>query len=72
MVLLDKRGHHFTIGREGADGRLLILAHEAAVAFDIGTEDGSELAFHTHLPRGDYPAGASCLSNGGDFADAQP
>ncbi len=40
------------IGREGADGGLLILAHEAAVAFDIGTENGSEFALHTYpLPR---------------------
>ena len=30
----------------------LILAHEAAVAFDIGTENGGELAFHTYpLPQ---------------------
>jgi hypothetical protein len=31
------------------DGGFLILAHEAAITFDIGTEDGSELAFHTGL-----------------------
>ncbi len=26
----------------------LILTHEAAVAFDIGTEDGGEFALHIH------------------------
>lgn len=50
----------------------LVLTYQAAVAFDIGMENRSELAFHTHLPGGDYPAGSFCLSNGGDFADAQP
>ena len=32
------------VGREGADSGFFILAHEATVAFDIGTEDGGELA----------------------------
>src|SRR5213593_3543365 len=51
-VLLDKRRHHLPVGGQGANGRLLILAHEAAVAFDIGTKDGSELALHTHFRGG--------------------
>ena len=47
-MLLDERGHDFPIGGQGADGRLFILAHEAAIAFDIGAEDRRELAFHAN------------------------
>ena len=43
-VLLDKIGHYRSVGGQGADGCLLILAHEAAVPFHIGAEDGGELA----------------------------
>jgi hypothetical protein len=50
-VLLDERGHYLPIGCERTDRRLFIVPHEAAVAFDIGTENGGELAFHTHPPR---------------------
>jgi hypothetical protein len=43
-MLLDESSHQFvTIGSEGAEGSEFVLAHEAAVAFDISTEDGSEL-----------------------------
>ena len=54
-MLLNERGHRRAIGGQGANGAFLIFAHEAAVAFDIGAEDGSEFAFHIH-PAGDYPA----------------
>ena len=37
----------FSVGRECADRPLLILAHEATIALDIGTEDSCELALHT-------------------------
>jgi hypothetical protein len=51
VVLLNQRGHELPMGREGADSRHLILAHQAAVAFDIGTEDGGELAPHARPGR---------------------
>ncbi len=38
-----------TIGHQDTKGCFLILPHEAAVAFDIGAENGSELAFYTRL-----------------------
>jgi hypothetical protein len=50
-VLRDEGSHHLAVSSEGADRRFLILPHEAAVAFDIGAENGGELAFHTHPPR---------------------
>jgi hypothetical protein len=40
---MDVCGHHVAVGGEGADGGYLIFAHEAAVALDIGAEDGREL-----------------------------
>jgi hypothetical protein len=39
---LDELGHRRTVGGYGAHGRLLILSHEAAVTFDISTEDSRE------------------------------
>jgi hypothetical protein len=58
---------------EGAQGRFLIRAHEAAKALHIGTEDGGELALDACGDRvcgagfvahwGDYPAIAFGLSN---------
>jgi hypothetical protein len=47
-VLLDKAGHDLPVGCQRADGRRLILAHQTAIAFDIGTEDRCQLAFHTY------------------------
>jgi hypothetical protein len=40
---LDVGSHHLAVGGEGADGGHLIVAHEAAVALDIGAEDCREL-----------------------------
>ena len=34
------------MGREGAQRRLLIFTHEAAVAEDVGAEYGGELPLH--------------------------
>ena len=47
-MLLDQGGNEGTIGREGADGGFLIVAHEATVARDIRAEDRRELAFHAN------------------------
>src|SRR5215475_10276961 len=44
-MLLNKRGHDLPVGSQGADGGFFILTHETAIAFDISTEDGGELAF---------------------------
>ena len=33
------------VSREGAKGTNLILAHEAAITFDIGSEDRGKVAF---------------------------
>ena len=64
--MLDQGGDQGTIGGEGADGGFFIVAHEAAVARDIGAEDRRQLAFHPDGGRlvrhhassltGDYPA----------------
>jgi hypothetical protein len=37
----------FDCRRQGAEGPLLILPHEADIAVDIGTQNRGELAFHT-------------------------
>ena len=42
-MLLDERGYYLTVRSYGADGRNLILAHEAAVTFDVGTKNSGEL-----------------------------
>jgi hypothetical protein len=44
-MLLNECGHQLPIGRQGPDRRILILAHEAAVPFNIRTEDGGEFTF---------------------------
>jgi hypothetical protein len=46
-VLLDEGREHFTVRCQGSDSGFLVIAHEATVAFDIGTEDGGELTFKT-------------------------
>jgi hypothetical protein len=43
----DEDRHHLPVRGQGADGRLLILSHQATVTFDIRTKNGSEFAFHT-------------------------
>jgi len=44
-VQQGKIGHGIPVGRQGADGAHLILAHQAAVAFNIRTEDGGKFTF---------------------------
>ena len=46
MVLLHEDGDGCPVDRDGVDGRLFILPHEAAIPHDIGTEDGRELPRH--------------------------
>src|SRR5262249_30395215 len=47
-ILLDESSHQFvTIGGEGANGSEFVLAHETAIAFDISTENGNELALRS-------------------------
>src|SRR5262245_38970884 len=62
-MLLNERGHQGTIGRKRVDGSRFIVAHEAAVALHIGTEDSGELTLHTPLPAGDYLTVYVPLSN---------
>src|SRR5262249_35244037 len=50
-LLLNEGGHDRAIGSQGADGCLFILPHEAAVAFDIGTEDGGKFTRHSFPSR---------------------
>jgi len=52
LVLLNETGYHFQVGVQGADGSLFILAHEAAVTLDIGTQDGCELALKLFCSHG--------------------
>jgi hypothetical protein len=46
VVLLDQPVNCPAMRRQVTDRRRFILAHEAAVAVDIGAQDRSELAFH--------------------------
>jgi hypothetical protein len=46
MVLLNEASHYFFISVKGVDCPNLIFTHEAAIAFDIGTEDGGKLSFY--------------------------
>ena len=48
-VLLDKMAHHLTVICQCSDGRLLIIAHEAAVTDHVGTQYGGKFAFKTFL-----------------------
>ncbi len=45
-VLLDEGGDDVPVDRPGADGSLFILAHQAAILHDIGTEDRRQFARH--------------------------
>ncbi len=47
VMLLDKGGHHFTVGGYCLDGSFFVIAHEATVAFDIRAEDRGQFPFHT-------------------------
>ena len=38
-----------TIGGQGLDGSVLILTHETAIPFDIGTKNGSQFAWKVFL-----------------------
>src|SRR4029434_2443533 len=52
-VLLDEGGNDVPVGRYGADGGLFILAHQAAIPRDIGTEDRRQSPRHPwHGPGG--------------------
>src|SRR5712692_8253324 len=50
-MLLDEPVNQFAVGGKSAEGRLLVLPHEAAIAEDVGTEYGGELTFQ-NPPRG--------------------
>jgi hypothetical protein len=47
MMLLNEGGHDLAIGREGANGGGFIVAHQATIPLDIGTQNRSQLALHT-------------------------
>ena len=51
-MMLYVGGHCLFVYSQGMDGTGLIIAHEAAVAFDIGTEDGGEFTFQTFFWHG--------------------
>jgi len=51
IVLPDKSGHDFTAGCQGSDGGVLVVTHQAAVPFDVPTENRGEFssnAFSSH------------------------
>src|SRR5262249_18514633 len=45
-VLFDETVDYSAMRRQGSDGRLFILPHEATVAVDVGTEYRGEFALH--------------------------
>src|SRR5262249_50694933 len=47
-VLHDEGIHDPAVSIQGTQRTFLVCAHEAAVAFNIGAEDGGELAFHAY------------------------
>jgi hypothetical protein len=47
VVLLDQTVDYLAMARQGAERRLLVLPHEAAVAEHVGAEYGGELALQT-------------------------
>jgi hypothetical protein len=48
-MLLDEIVDQFAVCGQCTEGRLFIFPHEAAVAVNVGTQDGGEFALHTHL-----------------------
>ena len=60
MVLFDQAVEYPAMRGQGSDCRLFVLPHEAAVAVDVGTEDGGELAFHTQPLQDDLARYRSC------------
>ena len=49
-------GHGRAVGRDGADRRLLVLPHEAAVALHIRAQDGREPALEDPVCSWDRPS----------------
>ena len=47
MMALNESGEDFSIGLQGVNRRFFVVAHEATIAGDIGTEDGCKFAFQT-------------------------
>jgi hypothetical protein len=54
-MLPNQASHDFFVGIQGTNGPFLIFPHETAVAFDIGTEDGSEFTFNFLVGHGVSP-----------------
>ncbi len=55
LMFLDKCGYHLPMSGQGADSRIPVPSHQAAIAFHISTEDGRELAFDFLRRRSDQP-----------------
>ncbi|MBN1832281.1 MAG: hypothetical protein JW896_09235 [Deltaproteobacteria bacterium] len=55
--MLDQRKHYSLIGLQGFDGGCLVLAHEAAVTDNIGTEYRSEFSLEGICGHGITPLG---------------
>jgi hypothetical protein len=49
VIIESPLGLNVEVSGQGADSCRFVLAHEAAVAFDIGAKDSSEFALHTHF-----------------------
>jgi len=72
MVTLNQVAHYFCINIKGADSPVLILTHEAAVPFDISTEDSSELTFnflgsHWNCPKVSWEVGLKPYGSTQDY-----
>ena len=55
-MLLDKIAHGLTVISQGSDGGSLIIVHESAIAFYIGTEDRGEFTPKNLFCHNDIPA----------------
>ena len=42
-MLHNERRHHLAVRGDGADGRRLVVRHQAAVALHVGIQEGGEL-----------------------------
>jgi hypothetical protein len=56
VMLLDETVDYSAMHRQGLNGRLFVVPHEATVAMDVGTQYGGEPTFHPTAPVGSLSA----------------
>jgi hypothetical protein len=62
LLLFNQGGHHLSAAGQCSDGCVIIFAHKAAVARNIGTENGGKFAFKGFWRHG-YSCRLACVNS---------